>query len=214
MKKNKEVIYHYKHLLDIYGNSANSVQWRDETSQMLRFKLLTDISLDLGSVLDVGAGLAHLYTYLRSQGFEGRYLGLELVNEFVKESKKKMSHDPSAYIECFDVAINEFPTGFEYGFISGMFNNQRINAEEFLFETLSKLWKVCTKGMAFNILSTNVDYLDSELFYVDPVLVFNFLKHDLKGHVTMRHDYITHLDGYPCEATFHVLKQPRLIELA
>ena len=211
---NEELISHYKSLLNTYGYSANSVQWRDEFSQNLRFKLLTDISPCLGSVLDVGAGLAHLYTYLRTHGFEGKYLGLELVDEFVENSNRVMKNDPNGNVECFDVDVNDFPTGFKYGFISGMFNNPRENADEFMFQTLSKLWNVCTEGMAFNILSTNVDYIDEQLFYVDPVLVLNFLIHELNGHVMMRHDYITSHEGYPYEVTFYVRKQPVLIDLA
>ena len=202
---------HYELLFKRYGPSALAVQSRDHKSQIVRFKLLTDISSNLRSVLDVGAGLAHLYSYLRAQGFDGYYLGLELVSDFVKESQSIMANDSCAEIKCFDVSTGVIPNGYDYGFVSGMFNNARDDASEFMYDTLEKLWNVCEQGMAFNLLSNNVDFFDEQLFYADPMEMFKFLKHDLRGHVLMRHDYVTFPDGYPCEVTFHVLKEPRKI---
>lgn len=206
-----QVIAHYKSLFDRYGYSSNAVEFRDQSSHLARFQLLTEISHELGSVMDIGAGLAHFYTYLRKHGFKGRYLGLEFVEQFVESANRLMADDQNAEVRHFDVSTGELPTGFEYGFVSGVFNLARENAEEFMYETLKKLWQVCEKGMAFNILSTHVEYFDRHLFYVNPENMFTFLKCELKGHIVMYHDYINSKDGYPYEVTFLVRKEPRLI---
>ena len=202
---------HYKNLFDQYGYSSNAVQFRDKSSHLARFQLLKEISCDLGSVLDIGAGLAHFYTYLREHGFEGRYLGLEFVEQFVESANRLMADDKFAEVRHFDVRSGEFPMGFDYGFVSGVFNNARENSDDFMYNTLKKLWTVCEKGMAFNILSTYVEYFDSELVYVNPEKMFKFLKCDLQGHIVMHHDYITSEEGYPFEVTYFVRKEPRLI---
>lgn len=206
-----QVVAHYKSLFDRHGYSSSAVEFRDQSSHLARFQLLTEISHDLGSVLDVGAGLAHFYTYLRAHGFQGRYLGLEFVEQFVESANRLMADDQNAEVRHFDVSSAELPAGFEYGFVSGVFNLARENAEEFMYSTLKKLWRACEKGMAFNILSTHVEYFDSHLFYVDPEKMFRFLKCELRCHIVMFHDYITSKDGYPYEVTYFARKEPRLI---
>ena len=208
---NDKITAHYENLFALHGYSPNAVQWRDEKSQSARFRVLMEISHDLDSVLDVGAGLAHLYTYLREHGFQGRYLGLEFVQQFVDFANRLMKDDKNAEVLHFDISSDELPTGFDYGFISGVFNNARDNAEEFMYDTLTRLWNVCEKGMAFNILSTHVDYFDSRLFYTNPENLFTFLKRELQGHIVMYHDYITYQDGFPCEVTYVVRKEPRIV---
>ena len=208
---NDQIIAHYENLFDRYGYSSNAVQFRDKSSHLARFQLLMKISHDLGSVLDLGAGLAHFYTYLREHGFQGSYLGLEFVQQFVESANNIMKEDEKAEMRHFDISSEELPTGFNYGFISGVFNNARENAEEFMYDTLKRLWKVCEKGMAFNVLSTHVEYFDSQLFYVNPEKMFTFLKCELQGHIVMHHDYTTSQDGYPYEVTFFVRKEPRPI---
>ena len=206
-----QIIAHYKNLFDQYGYSSNAVQFRDKSSHLARFQLLTEISCDLGSVLDIGSGLAHFYTYLREHGFDGRYLGLEFVEQFVESANRLMADDKFAEVRQFDVRSGEFPMGFDYGFVSGVFNNARDHSDDFMYDTLKKLWRVCEKGMAFNILSTYVEYFDSELVYVNPEKMFKFLKSELQGHIVMHHDYITSEDGFPFEVTYFVRKEPRLI---
>ncbi len=206
-----QIAAHFKNRFDQYGYSSNTVQYRDKSSHFARFQLLAGISHDLGSVLDVGAGLAHFYTYLREQGFQGRYLGLEFVEQFVESANRLMAEDKNAEMRHFDIGSDELPKGFDYGFVSGVFNNARENAEEFMYDTLKQLWKVCEKGMAFNVLSTYVEYFDRELIYVNPEKMFTFLKCELQGHIVVHHDYITSQDGYPFEVTYFVRKEPRLI---
>ena len=209
---NDQIVAHYKELFNRHGISSNAVQW-DKGAHLARFNLLVDIDSELNSVLDVGAGLGHFYGYLRNQGFQGKYLGLEIVEEFVESAKSLMLEDKNADIRQFNVVTEDFPTGFDYGFISGVFNNNRENAKEFMYTTLSKLWRVCEKGMSLNVLSTYVEYFDDDLYYVNPLSLFEFLKLELRGHVVMHHDYVFFKDGYPYEVTYFVRKNPRNISL-
>ena len=214
---NDPIIQYYKSRLERFGDSPKAVDWRDELTQVNRFRILSSISSDMNSVLDVGCGLAHFYSFLRLKGFQGKYLGLDILKEFVDLSNRTVAKDPLAEVQFFDASLKagnsiSFPTGFEYGFVSGMFNNQRDNVECFMYDVIERLWEACEKGIAFNVLSKFVEYEDSELYYADPVKVFLFLKQELKAHVVMYHDYVLSPDGFPYEVTFHVRKEPLLAE--
>ncbi len=203
-----------------FGDSAKGISWRDELTQHNRFRLLSSISSDMESVIDVGCGLGHLYSFLRSKGFQGKYLGLEILEEFVELASQRVEGDPIAEVRLFDASMlaekssvpaSPLPTGFEYGIVSGMFNLSSDNAEKFMYDVVERLWNVCEKGIAFNILSKYVEYEDSYLYYVDPLKVFRFLKQELGAHVVMYHDYVLSPDSFPYEVTFHVRKEPRVV---
>ena len=90
--------------------------------------------------------------------------------------KKAMIDDPKAEFQLFDVNSGALPTGFDYGFVSGMFNIRHDGNEFMMYDTLTRLWDVCEKGIAFNVLSTFVEYYDDNLYYVDPSKMFSFPK--------------------------------------
>ncbi len=206
---NDQLITHYQTLLKKYGASSQAVQYRDKESHFSRFKMLARISSEIHSLLDIGCGLADFYHFLCSQGFDGKYLGLDFVPEFVTLANESIAANPNAEVRLLDVSSGTLPTGFDYGFVSGVFNNRSQDSSKFIYETLERLWNACEKGIAFNVLSTFVDYLDEDLFYVNPLEVFEFLKCKLGGHVVMYHDYVVNTGGYPYEVTFHVYKHPR-----
>lgn len=46
------------------------------------------------------------------------------------------------------------------------------------------------KGIAFNMMSSYVDYFDEALFYESPGQVFDFLKSNISPYITIRNDYL------------------------
>ena len=96
--------------------------------------------------------------------------------------------------------------GYDYVFLSGVFNNIMENNWEFMKLTLRKMFNACNKGIAFNAMSTYVDYFDEELFYVDPCKVFDFCKKELSSKVTLRNDYLIKENSIPFEFAIYVYK--------
>jgi hypothetical protein len=78
---------------------------------------------------------------------------------------------------------------FDYVIISGVFNNAIPEGSKFLKELISNSFKSCTIGLAFNFLSTYVNYFDSELAYHDPADIIDFCIKNLTYKVTMHHHY-------------------------
>lgn len=76
--------------------------------------------------------------------------------------------------------------------------------------TLRQMWAAADKGIAFNAMSSHVDYRDEGLFYVDPMQVFASCKDDLGGHPVLCHDYVTRPGEFPFEFAMYVLKAPRV----
>ena len=197
---------HYRRLFDMHGDSPLSVQYSDKESQHKRFEVLAAIDDDLGSVLDIGAGLGHMLTWLRSQGFAGKYHGVDFVDEFVDHASATFADDALAAFAKTDLRTGTLPSGFDYALANGVFNNLAEDNMGFLESTITRMFEVANKGIAFNALSTYVDYQVVGLFYADPREVFDFCKVNLSRRVVLRHEYVTRADTIPFEFTMYVCR--------
>ncbi len=197
---------HYRRRFEAHGPSAEAVQWSSLETQQRRFEILTEITQNLGSVMDVGAGLGDLLVQLRAGGWDQAYLGFDFVEEFVRHAQEKFQADTKASFATLDLWNDELPSGYEWILLSGVFNNEMDDNWGFLTQSLRKMFAAAEKGVAFNALSTYVDYQDKGLYYVDPLKVFDFCKRELTKKATLRHDYLVKAGSIPFEFTIYLYK--------
>ncbi|MDB3935553.1 class I SAM-dependent methyltransferase [Granulosicoccus sp.] len=198
---------HYRSLWERHGDSTHAVQYSDDQSHHARFDILCSIASPVTSILDVGCGLAHLYRYLKLNGFNGQYKGIDIVPEFVEAAKTHCKDDPNADVMLCN-STDKLPSGYDYAMLSGVFNNRMPDNKAFMKATLRRMFSVAEKGIAFNAMSTFVDYEDNTLYYSDPLEVLAFCKTVLGGHPILRHDYTLTENGFPFEYAIYVYKEP------
>lgn len=203
---NDEIKKHYQDLFRKHGNKSESVQYSDKESHYKRFEILSQIDPQLNSVVDVGCGLAHFFDYLKTKGFIGQYLGLDYVNEFIESCKRKYDTGENCTFNQFDIIKNDIPKNFDYVMLSGVFNNKFVNNKEFMEISIHKMYEACNKGVAFNAMSTYVDYQDKELYYSNPIEIFDFCKKYISKKVTLRHDYLVKENSIPFEYCIYLYK--------
>ena len=195
----------YSRLFREHGDSPQAVQHKDLQSQELRMKILTEVG-DLGSakILDFGCGVGHLLSFMRENlGFAGEYVGYELSEEMVRVARKKF---PESRFERRDILAQGVPEEFDYVVINGVFNNVVSDNWGLMTELLGRLFPRTRKAMAFNALSTYVDFFNPGNFYVSPEKIFRFCKEQLSPCVTLRHDYFTKPGIVPFEFTMYVYR--------
>lgn len=199
---------HYKELLVKYGDSAESAQYSSRGSQERRFEILAQIAnLNGAKILDFGCGSGHLATYLNSKNVKFSYTGVDVVEEFFDLARGKNPGSRFGVLEDFE------QEKFDYIFISGVFNNKRKNNRKFYQESLKKLFGMCTKGMAFNMMSIYVDYKDASLFYESPERAFRFVKQELTPFICLRHDYEVKQGVIPFEFAVYAYRVPPTLDL-
>lgn len=193
---------HYKSLAQQYGSSYLSAQYSSRESQERRYEILSQIAPLQGcKILDFGCGAGHLLTYLTQSGIQCDYTGVDGVEDFFPLAKKVNPHGRFGYWDEF--AAEQF----DYAFVSGVFNNRMADNVAFYQQTLRELFARVRHGMAFNMLSSYVDYFDEGLFYVSPEQVFTFVKRELTPFVTLRHDYLVKAGSIPFEFAVYAYKQ-------
>ena len=176
-----------------HGLSSKSVGWKDDWSHLLRFERLARIvDRDGGdyTVNDWGCGYGAMFGYLDAlPGARLReYLGYDISQEMIDAAKAQCDPARSRFILGPEVTETA-----DYSFVSGTFNvNLQASDEEwdaYVKRHLSAIYANSRKGLAFNLLTTYVDWKAENLFYGDPGNFFDFCKRHLSRHVTLVHDY-------------------------
>ena len=130
-------------------NSVECVGWLDGTDNArLRFQKIYEAGIgEKDSILDVGCGVAHLHTYLKNQGWTGKYLGFDpnkKAIDLVDESINVML----GTIEDLD-NLPEW-NKFDWAIANGVFNLGL--KKEHTFWIIENMISHANKGIIFNML--------------------------------------------------------------
>lgn len=198
---------HYGNLFKQHGRDHVSVQYSTRESQLKRFEVLLDVSDSMTSISDMGCGLADILPLVRKRFGDIAYHGYDFVDGFIESAKEEYKADTNASFHSFDVNRDTTKATTDYVVLSGMLNNKMENNAAFTKKTLDVMWQACDRGLAFNALSTYVDYQDSNLYYQDPLSLFDYCKRNLSPYVKLRHDYDVKSNSIPFEFTIYVYKK-------
>lgn len=197
---------HYEALVIAHGDAPAGAQWRDRATQDARLQRLLRIAdLSAASILDVGCGTGRLLDLLRAQGYCGDYLGIDLAPSAIALASQRF---PGARFKACDVLAEPLSERFDYAFLSGLFNNRMADNWAFLTSVLARVYAQVDHGLAFNVLSTYVDYRDEGLWYVEPERVFAHCKTALSPWVSLHNDYAVRPGAPPFEFTVYLRKAP------
>jgi len=203
----EDIKQHYQKLYETHGRDHNAVQYSSRESQIARFDVLLEFVGDASSVADIGCGLGDLLPVLRQTHPRTRYTGYDFVDAFIEDAKLQYHADKLASFKQLDILQDEITEKADYVVLSGMLNNLMDDNLAFTETTLHKMWQAANKGIAFNALSSYVDYQDEGLYYHDPLALFDFCKTKLSKYVTLRHDYDVKENSIPFEFTIYVTKK-------
>lgn len=202
----RSVVEHYERQLRRFGPTARGMDWKDEASQRLRFEVLCGIAdLEGKSICEVGCGVGHLYDWLRERNIAGRYLGIDLSTDMLAAARCR--HPEARFERCDLLAGDDGPGVFDVVLCSGLFHVKLDHPEaewrRFVEESLRRMYAVCRLGVAFNLMSDQVDFRSPTLFYANPGEVLELCRRELSRHFVLRHDYPLH------EFTVYVYREPR-----
>ena len=188
-----------------HGYSPQSLGWGDQGKQAIRFKIMCDIGIDKNSsILDVGCGFGDLRRFLTENGWEGEYLGLDFVPDFIEEARKRQ---PNIKVASLDILKDDLAQKFDFVFSSGIFNAKLKATDNYTYiqKMLGKMLQLSNKGVAADFLSSYVDYETELTFHSDPSRILEICK-SLSKRVSLRHDYM------PYEFTAYIHKDDSISE--
>jgi hypothetical protein len=149
--------------------------------------------------------LSHLYQYVLANGLEGiEYSGADLSEKFLERSRAKYPDRPYYLLDVLE-SPDELPS-FDYVVANGVFTQKLDNTQDEMWDYFTELVEVVFAkaeiGLAFNVMSKQVDWERDDLFHVPFDVLATFLATEVSRHFVIRHDYGLH------EYTVYVYHQP------
>lgn len=184
----------YEENLEKLGKVTRALGWKSKEEQLLRFEKLTsgiDFSAGPISVNDYGAGFGDLHSFLeRSCGADILEYNAYEVNEKVMEACRDNLEDVSG---CNFIVSDQLMTQADYSIVSGTFNVRLDTSESDwrhgVLQTLNQLDKFSTRGFAFNLLSSYVDWKQDNLFYASPEEFLSYCLTNFSRKVELHHGF-------------------------
>lgn len=196
-----KVITRYADRFAKYGHSEKALGWGEKGRQQLRYEVLASYwDLKDRTVLDIGAGFGDCYLLTKARHAK-RYIGLELMPEFVAKGRELYGHNGDFSLTEMDISQSQDVPQNDLTFISGLFNFALETGENYAFieSVLTMSFRHCTEGVAANFVTDRVDFRDPVMFYADPAAILGIaLK--LTKKVALRQDY------FPFEFSIYISK--------
>lgn len=189
-----KIIEHYEECLDKYGDCHLGVDWPKLSDVYKRYEVMLGIANynSTTTILDFGCGASHLYEYIIKNNLKNIvYSGLDISNKFIELCESK--YDNVQYY-CVDILKDtKFATKFDYVLMNGVFTEKRdLTYEEMLnyFKKLiMRVYSLCNKGIAFNVMSKNVDWEREDLFHLSLDELTKFITKHITRNFVIRNDY-------------------------
>ncbi len=184
---------YYTGRVEEHGATARGVDWNSEESQRLRFEQLLKVAPPDGgfSLNDYGCGYGGLLEHLDALGRPVRYHGYDVAPAMIASALERHGGRADA---TFGTDPDELPLA-DITVASGIFNvlaGADASAwPEYVRETVRRMARVSTRGIAFNMLTSysDADRMTPRLHYADPGQMFDWCKRELSRHVALLHDY-------------------------
>lgn len=184
---------YYTDKLHRHGTTARGVDWNSEQSQELRFAQLCHVfrGRTAFTLNDIGCGYGELLSFLRRRGIDVDYVGVDLSQAMVDAARRRAA--PADRTRFVRGAAPDRVA--DYSVASGIFN-VRLGASDadwrcHLLSTLDLMNASSSRGFAFNCLTSysDAEHMRSDLYYADPVALFDHCKRRYSRNVALLHDY-------------------------
>jgi hypothetical protein len=204
----RTIIDHYEACLAKHGDSHLGVDWPNQHDAEKRYAVMLDVVREHRpglTLLDFGCGASHLYPFLQQSGLSGIvYHGLDASPAFYELSRNKY---PENTYCCLDVIAEPEKLGiFDYMVMNGVFTEKRELEFDAMLDYFKQVIRVVFPkvrcGLAFNVMSTAVDWERDDLFHLPLDTLVAFLTQEISRHFVIRNDYGLY------EYTVYVYKEP------
>lgn len=190
MNYSSTIVQHYEKCFQKHGDNHQGVDWPNATDAATRYRIMLEVDRfawhpkGVFSVLDYGCGLGHMYEYIEEHSLLLHYEGYDLSGLLVGECKKKY---PYLYWHT------ENPPEADYVVMNGVLTERReltnMQMAENVVDTIKHAWSLCRIGIAFNLMSKQVDWEREELYHQNMEDLASFLCSSISRNFIIRNDY-------------------------
>jgi len=192
---------HYESMFAQHGATARGVDWGSDADVILRYDKMLAVMEEASaaahsstegrvSLLDVGCGYGGLYAYAQRQGMDINYTGIDVVAEMISHARATL---PDAHFDCRDVFESPLTETYDYVICNGILT-QKLRAsiremDSYAQAMIKRLFSLCRRGAAFNVMTSKVNFTVPNLYYKSPVEMLAFCMSEVTEKVKLDHAY-------------------------
>jgi len=186
---------HYSELFSDFGASSKGVDWgADEEKMHLRYdKMLELVDSNLSkipSLLDVGCGFGGLYSYAESKGVQVDYTGIDVAENMVDWARQNV---PDGQFIQGDFLEEKFNSKYDYiicnGILTQKLDTPGLEMDRFAADLIRKLYSLADIGVAFNVMTTKVNFYSNNLYYRNPAELLSWCLSEISTKIKINHAY-------------------------
>jgi hypothetical protein len=176
-----------------YGASPHGADWNGEESQNIRFDQLLKVidGAKPFTLLDYGCGWGALVDHLDRKNLNAEYVGFDILESAIEIARKTHAGRSG----CKFTSDKDGLTRCDYVLASGIFNfrgEQSFEAwTEYTLGVLAEFNALSRYGFSTNFLTkySDADKMRDDLYYADPLYLFDHCKRNFSRNVALLHDY-------------------------
>lgn len=173
------------------GEDIKTLSWPNKERQELSFEaFVNNVNLNGSKILDIGCGFGDLFHYFKKKNINVDYQGIDISEEIINIAKRKKENKTIINnIKVFNFLDDAYKIdNIDFVIICGTFNCNYGNNWDFIINTIDKAFKICNKGVIFNLITTYVDYKEDYLYYTNPGKIIEQCK-KYTSYVNIINDY-------------------------
>jgi SAM-dependent methyltransferase len=192
----RDIVRYVERCFDQHGDNHLGVGWPNRADALTRYQVMLEVirpgTTTPCSLLDFGCGLAHLYQYILDDGrTDIDYFGLDISTALLTIARAKY---PSISFYEIDVLRDDQPLPHaDYVVMNGVFTVKSTlsfdEMRDYAYTVLQRVFPTARVGLAFNVMSKNVDWERDDLFHLPLDDVTGFLTRHLSRNYIIRNDY-------------------------
>ncbi len=195
---------YYAKTFEEHGATAKGVDWNDESELLVRYQKMLDVTDKdfmpqtdgAMTLLDVGCGWGGLAKYIKDTGANLQYTGIDVVEQMTLKGQELF---PESNFICGDVFGLADKHKYHFVLCNAIFTQKldisNSDMEAFSKKLVTKMFALCQHGIAFNMMSTHVNFMVDNLFYKDPVELLSWLLQEVSPRVRLDHGYSSLASG-------------------
>lgn len=186
---------YYSEKFDEHGPSSLGVDWgADEKKMFLRYEKMLNVTerrtIARPTLLDAGCGFGGLLNYAKSRNIDLDYTGIDVAGNMITWAKKNV---PGGVFIEGEILNHSFDTPFDFVVCNGILTQKLdvsgLEMDRFASKLIKKMFSICKYGIAFNVMTTKVNYYSNNLYYRNPAELLAWCIGEITPHVKLDHSY-------------------------
>jgi SAM-dependent methyltransferase len=184
---------HYNKTFQKYGACSQGVDWgsKEKLALARQYKMLNVVKNKqaISTILDVGCGYGALLDVIKIEKLDLVYTGIDLVEIMIESALKKHLGNNFICGDILNIDIGDYDYVVCNGILTQKMDISTLVMNKFAQELIKKMYQISNYGVAFNVMTTYVNFQKDNLYYRNPAELVSWCMSELTPHVNLDSAY-------------------------